>query len=312
MSWSSNSQWRIPTIESFADAQRLFNRQPFYEHSPFWRDKPHMRSLHAVDDHRLTITEYYDRSGKATRYEVHCWIWQDAQTEANAAAIFYAPNKRGERVVVLNKKWNAAEKMGWVTGKKLDCTDGTTRRFVQSDNPLRLTYVNDKVDMSRSTNGRHFTRYTGPGVMQARKSVREWAWPLCMMAAMAADGGERGATEYYSRYSKLSKVRGILNLRHDGNELGDEQTKGVLAQLTRIAYDSIDTYIPYSKRSHGDPHERRKCINELTDLLLRHIRDCVEPQQGQRRLQPMWPLKMPPQYWLTREEPNKFDDVVQG
>jgi hypothetical protein len=312
MSWSSNRRNRIPYIGSFEQAQALFNRAPFYEKSPYWAAMPHVRSLHDVDDKSLTITEYYDRSGKATRYEVHIWIYSGATRDgSNATIVFYAPNKRGEAVVRMPAKayWSALAELGWPDGKRLDATDGTQRHFFSTKEGTTLTFVNGKLDVRRSTNGRHYSRYTGPDVRAKRKAVREWAWPLCTMTAMVAMSGENGLEGYQRHFPGM--LRAQLTALHNGEELTDADRATMLRHMTRMAWDSRETMRTWN-RELRQYESRVRTLDEIVEELIRRVRDTVEPVQGQRRLGPLWPTKLPPEWWLTDECPDRFDDVEEA
>ena len=129
------------------------------------------------------------------------------------------------------------------------------------------------------------------------------------MTAMAAMSGEKGL-EGYQRHLP-EKLRAQLMALHNGEELTDADRATLLQHLTRLAWDSRETERKWNRETR-QYDSRLRTLGEIVEVLIRRVRDTVEPVQGQRRLGPLWPTKLPPEWWLTNECPDRFDDVEEA
>jgi len=290
MSWGNNdSLKRMETVHTWEKADRLFTSKPLRTRSSVWAAIPDCRPLtYNLRDKHLYVKRV--KRGDAVDYELYLYktpIIRYEQPEGNKRRVLLGYDGAYYRSTTTQSYLHAH---GWGCGTRLPADDGTTRFLVPSGY-VTLSFVDGKLRLGTSVNGKWLTRYTLPDRIAERKALREKYWGICMTAALA----ESTVRPKYWLPKHIDEGHCIEIRHHEvhGGELDDTVMVGLMQRLVELRGGIA-----------------RSDATLMAKYLMERLMDAVYPLENGKHLHVGWPLKLPSVLCMTRLDPYEADRVT--
>jgi hypothetical protein len=277
----------MTSIPSFEQAEGYFKRTPMNTRSSYWNKKPKCRPLsYKLSDQSVQIREVDDNTYELVLYHTALITYHRPRIENGADTRLVEFGYNGG-YSASTSTLDFLHRHGFSERVPHSATCGRTVRIVPGG-AGHLTIVDGKVDLSRSKNGRFYTKFTHPSIIGERAELREQLWPLCMQTAMGVKPPTRWVASNGAEVGHL--------LREYDPEWSEENMAGFLNELhayaRRVWYDAGNDKFPDDLAFAKQLCER--ALNE------------AYPLANSKKLQPEWVDKMPAKYWYTTT-PDSFD-----